>query len=86
MRMIHFKDRILNIGYYLKGKLRKIYFHEISADEDLAEYSLSSKFNISKEFLLKLKKQGVAAADKWIKDNYNKVEEESTLNIRKVFL
>jgi NTE family protein len=86
MRMIHFKDRILNIGYDLKGKLRKIYFHEISADDDLAEYSLSSKFNISKEFLLKLKKQGVAAADKWIKDNYNKVEEESTLNIRKVFL
>lgn len=86
MRMINFKERILNIGYDLKGKLRKIYFHEISADEDLHQFSLSSKFNISKSFLLRLKHLGKKAAEKWINENYEKVDKESSLNIRKVFL
>jgi len=86
MRMIHFKDRILNIGYDLKGKLRKIYFHEISADDDLAEYSLSSKFNISKDFLLRLHAQGRIAAESWLANSLEKVEIENSINIRKVFL
>jgi len=86
MRMIHFKDRMLNIGYDLKGKLRKIYFHEISADDDLHEYSLSSKFNISKEFLLQLKYKGRKAAEVWMRENLDKLHKESSLNIRKVFL
>ncbi|MFN5630029.1 MAG: patatin-like phospholipase family protein [Bacteroidota bacterium] len=86
MRMIHFKDRMLNIGYDLKGKLRKIYFHEISADDELHEYSLSSKFNISREFLLQLKYKGRRAAEVWMRENLDKLHKESSLNIRKVFL
>ena len=86
MRMIHFKDRMLNIGYDLKGKLRKIYFHEISADDELHEYSLTSKFNISKEFLLELKQKGRKSAENWMAQNIDKLHKESSLNIRKVFL
>lgn len=86
MRMIHLKDSFLTIGYDLKGKLSKIYFHEISADDDLAEYSLSSKFNISKDFLLRLHAQGRVAAQLWLDTNLDKVEVENSINIRKVFL
>jgi len=86
MRMIHLKDSILTIGYDLKGKLRKIYFHKISADDDLAEYSLSSKFNISKVFLLRLHAQVRAAAQLWLDNNLDKVEVENSINIREVFL
>jgi NTE family protein len=86
MQMIHLKDSILTIGYDLKEKLLKIYFHNISADHCLAKYSLSSKFNISNDFLLRLHAQGRAAAKIWLDNNLDKVEVENSINIRNFFL
>ena len=51
MRMIYFKDKILDMGYNLKGKLRKINFHEIAADNVLSDYTMSSKSNTTWDFL-----------------------------------
>jgi len=85
MRMVYFKDRILNIGYDIKGKLRKIHFHAVRAEKNLDHFSLSSKFNANWKFLNQLRKLGHKAADEWIAENYEHVGNRSTLDLRKVF-
>jgi NTE family protein len=85
MRMVYFKDRILNIGFDIRGKLRKIYFHAIRAEKNLDHLGLSSKYNASWKFLNYLRKLGNKAADEWIKENYEQVGKRSTLDLRKVF-
>lgn len=86
MRMVHFKDKILNMGYDIKGVLRKIHFHAISADKPLADLSLSSKFNASWAFLNKLRKRGRESAEQWILEKHQFVGKESSINIRKVYV
>ncbi len=82
MRMIVFKDRILNMGYDIRGKLRKINFHEISADSEMEKHSFVSKFNASWRFLNDLRMKGRATATQWIETNYDMVGEKSSLNMR----
>jgi len=86
MRMIYFKDKILNLGYDLRGRLRKIHFHAIAADKSLDDFNLSSKYNTSWEFLNKLRKLGNQAAQKFLDNHYEQIGNESSLSIRKVYL
>ena len=86
MRMVYFKDKILNIGYDIKGKLRKIYFHAISADKPLADFSLSSKFNASWPFLNELRQRGRESADHWIEHHLGSVGHQTSINLKKVFV
>lgn len=86
MRMVYFKEKILKLGYDLRGRLRKVYFHGISADQVLDDYSLASKFNASWKFLNTLRERGHQSADKWLHESYGKVGTESSMDIRKVFV
>lgn len=86
MRMIYFKDKILKIGVSLRGRLRKIHFHEIAADKALEQYSLSSKFNTTWAFLNELRKKGRECAEHWMEQHYEKVNIESSMSIRKRYL
>jgi NTE family protein len=74
MRMLAFQDELLEYGYDLKDKIRKIRYHEIS------------KFNHSEKFLNSLRKRGHAAAEKWLKENYEKVGVESSVDLKKVYI
>jgi NTE family protein len=85
MRMLAFQEEVLKHGFDLDGRIRKINYHEISADDTLEDLGLTSKFNHSFEFLNLLRKRGHAAGDKWLKDNYDKVENESTVDLKKTY-
>ncbi len=85
MRMLAFQEEVLKHGYNLNGRIRKINYHEISADDVLDDLGLTSKFNHSHEFLNLLRKRGHAAADKWMHDNYDKVEVESSVDLKKTY-
>jgi NTE family protein len=86
MRMLAFQDELLEYGYDLKDKIRKIRYHEISADDTLNDLGLTSKFNHSEKFLNSLRKRGHAAAEKWLKENYEKVGVESSVDLKKVYI
>lgn len=86
MRMVYFKEKILNIGYDLRGRLRKIHFHRISADNVLDDLTLSSKFNVTWDFLNHLRERGRASAETWIAENAHHVEHKSSFDVKKVFL
>jgi len=86
MRMVYFKEKILNIGYDLRGRLRKIYFHRISADTILDDLTLSSKFNVAWHFLNDLRQRGRTVAEKWLAEESKHVGHKSSFDIKKVFL
>ena len=86
MRLLYFKNEMVDLGYNLNGKLRKVNFHEISADFVLDDLSLTSKFNFSPEFLNLLRMRGRAETEKWLKGDAEYVGIESTLDIKSVFL
>ncbi|MEY4110723.1 MAG: hypothetical protein RLZZ46_1078 [Bacteroidota bacterium] len=86
MRMVYFKEKIFKMGINLKGRLRKIHFHEISADYAMKDFSLASKFNASWTFLQTLRKLGRKSASEWIDKHYEQVDKESSIDIRRVFL
>ena len=86
MRMVYFKEKILKLGYDLRGRLRKIYFHGISADQILDDFSLATKFNASWKFLNTLRERGHKSAEIWMEQNLDKVGNESSMDIRKVFV
>jgi NTE family protein len=74
------------MGVNLKGRLRKIHFHEITADHAMKDFSLASKFNASWTFLQTLRKLGRKSASQWLDNHYEQVDRESSIDIRKVFL
>jgi len=79
LKAIKFKNELLDQGITLNGKIKKVYLHNISANEYLKDYNLSSKFNTSWNFLNKLKEKGYKACDEWLKNNYDKIGKEDTI-------
>lgn len=47
LRAIRFKNELIENGIVPEWKLKKVYLHQISADEYLQDLNLSSKFNTS---------------------------------------
>jgi NTE family protein len=78
LELIYFKNKILAKGYDMDGALRKIRFHSISADSILEAFDTSSKSNVSWDFISLLRNEGRAYAEKWLADNYDKVENEKS--------
>lgn len=86
MKMLYFKNRMVDKGFDMGGKLRKIHFHEITADYVLDDLSLSSKINYEKEFLCLLRDRGRDEAQKWLDGDAACVGKESSLDLEKNFL
>lgn len=84
MRMLAFQEEVLKFGYDIP-EIRKINYHEISADDVLDDLGLTSKFNHSHEFLNLLRKRGHDAGDKWLRDNFDKVGKKSSVDLKKTY-
>ncbi len=78
-KAIKFRNELIEQGVNLNGKLKKIFLHQILADEYLQDLNLSSKFNTSWQFLNKLKEKGHKACDIWLKSNSDKIGKEDTI-------
>jgi NTE family protein len=81
LKILQLKEKLIDKGITLDGKLKKTFLHNISADLDLGELNLSSKLNTSWDFLMHLKELGYKACDTWIKNNYDKLGKQSTFKI-----
>jgi NTE family protein len=85
MRRIKFVQRMLEAGVN-DGLLRNLHVHCINAEEEMNNLGVSSKFNTDWDFIQKLRKLGRKVAEAWLDINYDKIGEESTCDIQKVFL
>jgi NTE family protein len=54
--------------------------HLISANEELQQLDLSSKFNTELPFLLRLRGLGVATAERWLEEHFDRIGKTSTLD------
>jgi NTE family protein len=85
MRLLQLKNEMVDLGFDLDGQLRKVNYHEISADFVLDDLPGSSKLNHSTSFLHLLKSRGRAEAEKWLQTNADFVGVESTMNLKTVY-
>lgn len=86
IRQINLVRKMLDKGINIDGKFRDLFIHNIAPERLMAKLSSKTKMNADINFLLKLKKYGKSAADRWLKENFDKIGNESTCDIEEVFL
>ena len=70
----------------LMREMKPMLIHAIAADEALAPLSASSMLNADGDFLQWLKAEGRRHAGAWIEDGYDRIGNESTVDIRGTYL
>lgn len=81
LKLIQFKQELVEKGITLDGKLKKVHLHNISADDVLGDLNLSSKLNTDWDFIMYLKDLGYKACDAWVKANYENIGKRNTLRL-----
>jgi len=86
MRTIAFVTQMLE-QHRLTGRshLRRIYFHMMQAEKEMSNYGASSKFNVHRDFIEVLFQLGTKTADAWLVENYDKLGNESSIDLQKLF-
>jgi NTE family protein len=74
------KHRLTN-----RSQLRRIFFHRVEAETELAEFGVSSKLNPDGEFLAVLFQLGRTKADGWLAQNFDKIGKDSTIDLDALF-
>jgi NTE family protein len=84
MRAIAFVTQLIDEGKLSGGK--RMFMHLIEAEDVIRELSGSSKMNADWKFLTHLFNIGRERADVWVKDNFDRVGQESTVDIAARYL
>jgi NTE family protein len=86
MRTIAFVTRLLE-RHRLTGRsgLRRMFFHMVQAEEEMAKFGVSSKYNLDWDFLRTLRKLGRDRADQWLKVNFDLLGNDSSVDLEKLF-
>jgi NTE family protein len=89
MRAIAFVQKLIDDDWLNdehKGKLRRVKFHAIRADQVMCDLSVASKFNTDWAFLCDLRDRGRAAADAWLAAHTGDVGVRSTVDLHHDYL
>lgn len=86
MRAISFISDLIDKGLLDKNKVKRVHMHLIEDESVFQDLGWSSKLNTEWEFLTHLFEKGRAAADKWIKENYDNVGKKTTAPMREHFV
>jgi NTE family protein len=86
MRTIAFVTRLLD-QHRLTGRshLRRINFHMIEAEDEMARYGVSSKLSPDWTFLLTLFELGRARTEAWLDRHFAKIGVDSSIDLQKLF-
>ena len=85
LQSLDFVGRLLDEGSLDSSKYKKMLIHMISGEEDLAQFNASSKMNADWEFLQKLRDIGWQKADAWLRQNFELLGRDSSLDLRSMF-
>jgi NTE family protein len=86
MRTIAFVTQLLDQHRLIgKTRYRRINFHMIEAEQAMARFGVSSKFNADWDFLTRLFDLGRRTAGGWLERNYDKLGHESTVDMQTLF-
>ena len=77
---------LIESGALEDDRYTSVRFHQISAEAELAEMGALSKMNTERPFLEHLHTLGYDTADRWIRENFERVGWESTLDVLETFV
>jgi NTE family protein len=77
--------QLIESGQLTNHHYAQVNFHMIEAQDDLANFNASSKFNTDIAFLEDLHQRGWTAADRWLAQNFDMLGVKSTLDVMEVF-
>ena len=86
MRAIAFVTRLIDEGRVKDGALKRVLIHAIEADEFMRELSVSSRLNPDWEFLTHLHDVGRETADRWLAENFDALNVESSVDVHARYL
>jgi NTE family protein len=83
MRAIDFVQRMLDAGRLEQPRYRRIFLHAIEDEERMRAFKLSTKFNGEWDFLQTLRDYGREAADRFLREHFDTLGRDSTLDIQR---
>ena len=86
MRAISFVGRLLKEKAIDPKRYREMLMHRIHSEAKLDKLDASSKMNAEWDFLTDLRDTGYAAADRWLRKNWQALGHKSTLDIQQHYL
>jgi len=78
-------SKLIDQGKLHDTPFHHVNFHMIAAEDEMSRLGASSKFNADWRFLTYLYDLGVASADKWLNENFGRIQVESTLDVFKAY-
>jgi len=85
LRTIDLIHRLIETGALSEKEYRVMNMHMINGFDDMLALDASSKLNSEWAFLVHLRDLGREHADRWLATNFDKIEKESTLDLRQMF-
>jgi NTE family protein len=86
MRAISFVPKLIDSGELMFDGMMRMLIHSIAANVVMNELGHTSKLNADWEFLVNLRDSGRAHAEAWLKENFDRLGTESTVDIRATYL
>ncbi len=86
MRAISFVTRLIDEGSLSEAKARRILIHAIEANGVMSGLGVASKLNADWDFLCHLRETGRDAAAEWLDANFDRLNVESSIDIRARYL
>ena len=86
MRAINFVTHLIEEGKVTDKEMKYLFIHSIEAFEVMCNLSVLSKLYPDWEFLTQLRDIGREKAEQWLINNYDKIGNESTIDIRSWYL
>ena len=81
MRAVAFVNRLIDEGTIPNGRMKRMLFHSIAADEFMQSLGVASKFNADWRFLTQLKEIGRERATAWLATSFDLLGETSTVEM-----
>jgi NTE family protein len=86
MRAIDFVTRLIDEGSLDGARYHRIRIHSIDAEDEMARFGASSKFNADWSFVVQLFELGRARAGAWLDANFEALGQRSSTSIADTFL
>jgi len=86
MRAISFVTSLVDTGQISGRQLKRMLLHAVAAEKEMTSFSVASKLNADWDFLRKLHDIGRRTADSWLAANFDKIGNESSVDIKTAYL
>jgi NTE family protein len=77
--------KLIEKGALRNDQYESVHFHMIEAQDDLAQFDASSKFNTEWSFLDDLHTRGWNAAERWLEKNFDALGDRSSFDVWEMF-